>query len=259
MQKLLWMWICCSVTLLGCTQKPTNTLVVLTSGDNPPFEFHDAANNASIVGFDIDVARLVAQRLGMEIRIEETSFDTIIAGLHAGRGDLGISTITANDDRRRNIDFSRPYYHSTPALLTLRGAKVNALELLAGKTLGAQLGSTHDEALKMTAMKVPTLKTVRFKGIGELVQEVLSKRIQGVLTEESVAQGYARNMPEQLEFAPFALAKTEDYAIALPKGSPLTPKVDAAIKALQEEKAFDPLIKHWFVGDSTHTARALHD
>ena len=259
MQKLLWMWVCCSVTLLGCTPKSTNTLVVLTSGDNPPFEFHDASNNALIVGFDMDVAQLLAKRLGLELRVEETSFDTIIAGLHARRGDIGISTITASDERRRNIDFSSPYYHSTPALLTLRGSHLQAAESLDGKTLGAQLGSTHDEALKMAALKVPGLKTVRFKGIGELVQEVLSKRIQGVLTEESVAQGYARNMPEQLEYAPFALAHTEDYAVALPKGSPLTPKVNAAIEALQEEKAFDPLIKHWFVGDPTHTARVLHD
>ena len=259
MTKLVWMWICCSVTWLGCTPKSTNTLVVLTSGDNPPFEFHDAANNALIVGFDMDVARLLAQRLGMELRIEETSFDTIIAGLHAHRGDIGISTITASDERRENVDFSRPYYHSTPALLTLRGANINTAASLDGKTLGAQLGSTHDEALKMAALKVAGLKTVRFKGIGELVQEVLSKRIQGVLTEESVAQGYARNMPGQLAYAPFALARTEDYAVALPKDSPLTRRVDAAIEALQREEALNPLIKHWFVGDPTHTARALHD
>ena len=78
-------------------------LVVATSPDFPPFE---SLEGGEVVGIEVDILKLIAEKLGMELDIQQMDFDSVIPGVQAGKCDVGMSGITVTDKRRENVDFS---------------------------------------------------------------------------------------------------------------------------------------------------------
>src|ERR1700722_11467731 len=87
-------------SLVGCGEKKNTDaaqkpLIVITSPDNPPFEFKDTAHGGDrVIGFDMDVAQKLGEQLGRPIKIVETEFAAIIPSLQSGRGDMGLAAFT---------------------------------------------------------------------------------------------------------------------------------------------------------------------
>ena len=103
------------LALIGCGEQEKHPegqkpLVVITSPDNPPFEFKDTAQGGDkVIGFDMDVVEEVGERLRRPIQIVETDFAGIIPALQAGRADMAIAGLNPTEERKKSVDFSDPY------------------------------------------------------------------------------------------------------------------------------------------------------
>jgi len=95
-------------------ERPNGTLVVATNAEFPPYEYHD---NGIITGFDMDMMQAVCDVLGMELKIEDMKFDTIINAVQSGKADVGASGMTITEDRLKNIDFTDSYINAKQVII----------------------------------------------------------------------------------------------------------------------------------------------
>jgi len=121
--------------------KRTGTMVAGTSAAYAPFEFRQGD---TLVGFDIDLGREIAKRMGVEIEWVEIEFKGIIAGLKSGRADLLITAMTKTPERAEQIDFSTSYYNSGDGAAVPEDSDIAAKEDLVGKVVGVQIGSSGE-------------------------------------------------------------------------------------------------------------------
>ncbi|NLE76560.1 MAG: transporter substrate-binding domain-containing protein, partial [Chloroflexi bacterium] len=133
--------------VITATPTPPKKFVVATDAAFPPMEFVD--ENKQIVGFDIDLLTAIAQEMGFEVEFKNTAWDGIFAGLEVGEYDAIISAVTITDERKEKYAFSDPYINAGQAVVVPADeAAIASHEDLAGKTVGAQIGTTGAFALQ---------------------------------------------------------------------------------------------------------------
>lgn len=236
------------LSLIGCGEKEkqatgSKPLVVVTSPDNPPFEFKDTAQDGDrVIGFDMDVIQEVGKRLGRPVQIVEMDFAGIIPALQAGRADMAIAGLNPTVERKKSIDFSEPYHIDKKALLVLDTSTITSEKDLQNKTLGAQLGTAHEVTAKKWSQEIPGLKVVSLGKIGELVQELKNGRIDAMVFEDTAAHKIASTTPG----LKVVVLETQGgpSAIAFPKGSPLVAPTNKALKDMKGD--IEKLEKKWF-------------
>ncbi|MDD9205406.1 transporter substrate-binding domain-containing protein, partial [Georgenia sp. 10Sc9-8] len=110
----------------------------------PPFEVEDPSSPSGYGGFDIDLLQAIADNLGLELSVQDVSFDALQSGtvLAAGQCDMGASAMTITEEREENLDFSEPYYDSLQSLLVNEETGIESIEDLGDFTVGVQQGTT---------------------------------------------------------------------------------------------------------------------
>lgn len=235
-----------TLLLFGCSPEDTadskKTLILATSADYEPYEFHSTENGEDkIVGFDIELAELVAKELNMKIQIRDMDFNGLVPALQSKRVDLVMAGMTPTPERKKSVDFSDIYYEAKNTIVSKKNTNLTTPESLAGKKVGVQLGSIQEgEAKDMKGVKVVPLTK-----IPEIMQEIKAGRIDAAIIENVIAKGYIKNNPE-LEFNEIANTGPVGSAIAFPKGSPYVKDVNKALKKLKDSGKIDALIKKWF-------------
>jgi arginine/lysine/histidine transporter system substrate-binding protein len=177
------------LTAYGTEAKPQKKLVLGTSADFAPYEFHKVINGKdTIVGFDIEIAKEIAKDRGMELDTQEMNFDSLLAALQSGRVDIVLSGMTPTDERRKSIDFSDVYYHSKQVILVRPEDKDKypTMAALKGEKVGAQKGTIQEEI----ALKIPNVSVTSLDKISDLVLQLETKRVNAVVIEDTVAKGY---------------------------------------------------------------------
>ena len=120
--------------------KPESTELILgLCADYPPFEFK---KSGEIVGFDVDVAQEISKELGYPLSIQDMDFSALVPALQSGRIDFVMSGMTVTDERKKNLDFSDPYFSSKFALVLPKESSFSQESDFEDKRVGAQLGST---------------------------------------------------------------------------------------------------------------------
>lgn len=160
-------------------------LKVGMSGDYPPFEFYaETENGRELVGVDVELAKYIADSLGMELELTDMSFDGLIGSLDEGKFDLVISGMSIKEGRK--CLFSNPYYTAEQSLLVLAGneEKYASLDDLKGQKIGGQTGSFQEELAKQyageeTAQIVPNVQ--------DMVMMVAEGKLDGLFCEDGVA------------------------------------------------------------------------
>lgn len=129
-------------TVEGVELVKADKLVVCTHLSYKPFEYKD--EDGEVVGMDMDMADLVADRLDVETEIVDISFDQITSGavFAAKKCDLGMGAITITEERQEAVNFSTPYFSATQALLTKKDSGISDLSDLGGKSIGVQTDTT---------------------------------------------------------------------------------------------------------------------
>ena len=116
-------------------------LVIATSPDFPPFE---NLENGEVVGIEIDIMNLICDQMGVELVIEQMDFESVIPGIQAGKFDAGVSGITVTEDRKKNVDFSDPYFLASQAIVVTPDSPITCKADLTGKKISVQTGTTAE-------------------------------------------------------------------------------------------------------------------
>ncbi len=218
-------------------------LVVATDATWPPMEMVDTSKK--IVGFDIDFLTAVAKEAGFAVEFKNTAWDGIFEGLKLGKYDAVISSVTINDERKKNFDFSLPYINAGQVLTvpkTLKG--ISSLADMKGKHVGAQIGTTGAMEIK----KVAGVDAKSYDEIGLAFEDMASGRIQGVVCDTPVAADYALQRKEyKAKFMIVGKPFTEEsYGIVVKKGNKeLLDLLNKGIKAVQAKGIDKQLEKKW--------------
>ena len=122
--------------------KKAGKITLYTNAQFPPFEFLGSDNKPA--GVDVDIAKAIAEELGVELEVKDVNFDTIIGSIQSGKGSMGIAGITVTDERKESVDFSIEYTTSRQYIIIPADAQVQKLEDMAGMRIGVQLGTTGD-------------------------------------------------------------------------------------------------------------------
>ena len=111
----------CVFSLAACGSKESSedssekeTLVMATNAEFPPYEYHEGDD---IVGIDAEIAAAIAEKLGMELKIEDMAFDSIIPAVTAGKADIGVAGMTVTEDRLESVNFSDTYATATQVVI----------------------------------------------------------------------------------------------------------------------------------------------
>lgn len=223
--------------------KKNGKVVVGLSADYAPYEFHTMIDGKDeVVGFDIDLAKEIAKDLGVELEIKEMEFDSLITSLPAGKIDLIISGMNPDEERKKAIDFSDIYYVSQHGILVRAEDKdkYKSVEDLAGKAVGAQLGSTQQD---IAEEKIQNPDMHLLANINDLILELKSGKIEALITEVPVAEMAIKSNSDLALAEQKFQDESGGNAVGIKKNSPeLTTEVNKTIKRLMEDGSMSKFI-----------------
>ena len=209
--------------LCGCTANTTKGKLVLgTSADYPPFEFHmlDANGKDVIVGIDVSVAQKIAEDMGMELEIVDISFDNLLTAMDKGQCDIVIAAMEQDAERDLVADFSDPYYTDLPPMVLVKAENVEQftdLDSFAGLTVGAQTGTTKEDIVvnDMTGAELLSLA-----GVPELVNNLVYDKCSALVLDGAVAMQYAEANSDLVVCTAVSLGEAYPYRVAVKEGDP---------------------------------------
>lgn len=225
--------------------KKAGVLKVGTSADFPPFEFHTMVDGKdTIVGADVDMVNAIAEELGVKVQWSDTEFDPMLASLQQGNLDMGVSGISATEERKQNMLFTDNYYAPKQNVVVKKDNldKYTNIASLAGKKVGAQKGSIQEGIVKD---QFTDSQLVSVGKIPSLVVEVKQGSIDALVLEDKIAESYvAQNADLALADIEVTSSDDESYAIALPKDSEdLQAELNKILAKLTEEGKIDEFVE----------------
>ena len=206
-------------------------LVVALEGAWQPWSYHDESD--TLVGYDVEVSRAIAEKLGVEPEYVESDWDSLFAGLDAGRFDIVCNGVEVTEERAKTYDFTTPYGYIHTALAVRKDNEdIKSFEDLKGKTTANSLASTYMELAESYGATVQGIDTLE-----ETIQLLTAGRIDATLNADVSFYDYLNVHPD----ADFKLvAQTEDashVAIPVRKGDDSASLLEAINTAIEELRA----------------------
>ncbi len=230
MKKIITVLVLVIAVLLmfsGCSSKETDYLGEVkeagiiklgVAADYPPFEFHKAINgNDVIAGFDIEIAKKIAEDMGVELEIVDMQFEGLLPAMAGNKVDMIISGMNPTEERAKSVDFSVVYYDPYQTML-IKADKINefnTVESFEGEDVGVQKSSTQENTAKE---KFGNSEIKALAKIPNLIMELKAGKIDAIILESTVANQYA-NANDDLVVNGLDLGKEGGVAVAIPKNS----------------------------------------
>jgi polar amino acid transport system substrate-binding protein len=207
----------------------------------PPFQ---SEIDGKVQGFDVSIIDLVAKDLGVKQVILDQPFENFKTGgsLNAGQCDLAAAGMTITDERKKNVDFSDPYFEATQAVLADKKSGISSFADLKGKKVGAQAQTTGEEFAKSKG-----LDPVSFESSDALLNGLRTGQVKAVVIDYPVVQGWLKDKANADAFEVADNINTgEEYGVTVKKGN--TKLADAINKALADAKSdgtYKKLYEKW--------------
>ncbi|MBR4892643.1 MAG: transporter substrate-binding domain-containing protein [Clostridia bacterium] len=223
----------------GCTTgKDDTVLTMATSADFEPYEYYE---NDEIVGIDIDIMNAVCEKIGMTLKPEDMSFDSVIGATQTGKTDIAMSGITITEDRKNMINFTIPYTSTTQSIIVAKDGAIAKKTDLEGKKIGVQINTTGDTQV---TEEFGDAAVERFQNGALAVESLKNNKIDCVVIDGEVAKALV-NANEGLEIIADAYS-IEEYAIAIAKeNTELLEKINGALEELLKDGTIDGIIKKY--------------
>lgn len=208
--------------------KERGSIIVAMEGTWAPWTYHDEDDN--LVGYDVEVAQNIAEKLGVEVEFIEGAWDGLLAGLDAGRYDIMVNGVGVTEERAEKYNFSTPYAYNKTAVI-VRGDydEISSMEDLKGKKTANTISSTYAaqaEAYGATVTGVDDLN--------QTIELLLSNRIDATLNAEVVFNDYKKEHPDSnIKIATYS-DQVEEIAIPIRKGDDTVTLLEAVNDALDE-------------------------
>jgi cystine transport system substrate-binding protein len=247
------------LALSGCSGQPAEdaatsdgpaaladgTLVVATEGTYPPFSFHkDGAGE--LTGYDVEVARAVGEKLGVEVEFQETQWDAIFAGLDAGRFETIANQVTINDEREEKYTFSTPYTVSPGVIVVPEdNTDIASFDDLDGKTTAQSLSSNWYALAEESGAKVEAVE-----GWAQSVELLAQGRVDATVNDKLTYLDYVKQNPGAgLKVAAETPEKGEMAFVFTDANADLAEAIDGALAELAEDGTLAELGEQFFGAD----------
>ncbi|MTV48871.1 transporter substrate-binding domain-containing protein [Heliobacillus mobilis] len=225
-------------SLTGCGKSTTpittsKKIVVGTEASFRPFEWRN--EQGDIIGFDIELAKEIGAQIGADVEIQNIPFDGLIAALNNKNIDMVSSAMTITEKRKESVDFSKPYFEATQAIVLKKGSSFKSLSDLKGKNVGIQNGTTGQDVVEtLMGNRDPHIK--RFESVLDALNTLRIDGLDAVVADKPVVQNYLLSNPEsQLVLLDDTSFVKEEYGFAFRKGdTELQTQVNEALDKLEK-------------------------
>ncbi|TLN04025.1 basic amino acid ABC transporter substrate-binding protein, partial [bacterium] len=209
------------------------------------FEYVDETTK-EMTGFDIELIKLIADKAGLDITIENTPFDSVTAGISQCQFDVAIAAITITDDRKQNMLFSEPYINAGQIVVVRKDESgITGYADLNGKTVAAQLGTTG----AIEAEKIPDVTFKPYDTYDLAFLDLQNGQVDAVIVDYVTAVAFLAKNPDQLMTVGDVFTD-ESYGIAVCKNkTDLLDKINVALKALKDEGKVKELETKYLAGN----------
>ena len=210
-------------------------LTMATNATFPPYEM--TTDSGEIEGIDVDTAKAIAEKLGLELQIDDMDFDAALLSVQQGKADIVMAGVTVTDERKAVMDFSDSYATGIQSIIVPEGSDITSPDDLAGKKIGTQRGTTGyiycsddfgDDAV------------VAYDDGLTAVQALKNGQVDAVVIDNAPATEYVAANPG-LVILDTSYAE-EDYAIGMAKGSALEDAVNAALEELKADGTLQSIV-----------------
>ena len=254
------------MSLAGCTQLASNPKVdnwdkyqqqksITVGFDNTfvPMGFEE--KNGNYVGFDIELAKYVSKKLGIQVHFQPIDWDMKETELQNGTIDAIWNGYSATDERREKVAFTIPYMQNTQILVVKKTSGIHSVEDMTGKVLGAQNGSSgmldfeeHPEVLKN---RVNGGDADQYQSVNEAIIDLKNDRIDALLIDRVYADYYltTEGIADEYDTIPSGF-ESESFAVGVrPADKKLLEALNQAFKELYQEGIFQQISEKWFGED----------
>lgn len=215
------------------------TLKVATSPDYMPLEYRDGNND--ITGFDIALIKEIGNRMGLNVEVQQQSFDTLVTQVSGGSNfDCAISAITITPEREDEVAFTDPYYDSNLAIVVLKDSGITSKDQIT--SVGAQSGSSGEDWVKEN---LSSADYTPFQETPDALASLRAGKVQAVVYDDPVAENHVSG-----EYSDCTILQTiptgEQYGIIVNKDNKaLADAMNEQLKAIQDDGTMDQLKKDY--------------
>ena len=254
------------VIVIGCfaacgdKEEPKEEKKVLTMATNAAFPPYEYVEGGEFVGIDVEIAKAIAEKLGMTLEIKDVDFGAIIGGVQSGKFDMGMAGMTVTDERLKSVNFSTTYATGIQSVIVLADSEYTSFEDFytgfdadgnpAGVKEGIKIGVQQDTTGDIYSSDVPAKwgfgedNVVRYKTGADAVQALKSGKVTAVIIDNEPAKSFvAANDGLKILDGEYA---NEDYAICVAKeNTELLDSINKALAELQADGTIDKIIKKY--------------
>lgn len=251
------MMILAVAALAGCGandgKKAEKPIVVGLDDNFPPMGFKDEKNE--IVGFDIDLAKEAAKRLGCPVEFKAIDWNSKEAELQSGRVDVLWNGLDITEKRKENMLFSNPYMDNRQIVFVAKGkgVKIASEADLAGKTIGTQSGGTSEEYFEGKAALKSSMKEVKYyPDFINAFMDLENGRIDAVVGDEIIGRYYISKHPDKIEAIDTVIGSVTQFGFAFKKDNKeLRDKVQKVFDEMKADGTVAKISEKWFAKDIT--------
>lgn len=233
--------------MLSAAAALADTLTMGTNAAFPPYEYYE---NDQIVGIDAEIAAAIAEKLGMELVIEDMEFNSIISAVQTGKIDFGMAGMTVTPERQQSVNFSDTYAEGVQAIIVKEGSDIKSADDLfaEGATwkIGVQEATTGDI---YCTDDFGDERVFKYKVGADAVEALKTGKVDCVIIDNNPAKAYV-DMNEGLTILETEYTE-EEYAIAVAlENTELLEKINAALKELWEEGKIQEIIEKYIPSEN---------
>lgn len=228
--------------------KEKGKIVVGLDDSFPPMGFRDT--NGDIIGFDIDLAKEVAKKMGVDVEFKAVDWDGVVLSLKNGMIDLIWNGLTITPEREKSIDFSRPYLENSQSIIVQADSDIETKADLADKIVGIQLGSSAVSAVESQPEILDTFKELRqYSNNTEALMDLQTGRTDAVVLDVIVGRYYISKRPGQFKVLKEDFGG-EKYGVGVRDGDDAFRKaLNKALNEIIEDGSAAEISQKWFGED----------
>jgi polar amino acid transport system substrate-binding protein len=217
----------------------------------PPMGFREEGTN-DIVGFDIDLAKEAASRMGVDVKFKPVVWDTVIETLNIGDIDAIWNGCTITQPRLEQINFTKPYVADHQIIVVQKGSAITSKADLAGKTIGLQAGSSAKEAVQKDAATFESFgDLVEFTSNDEALLDLSAGRMDAVVVDEVVGRYYIAKKPDTYTVLTEHFGE-EEFGVGVRKSDEaFLAELNKALDAMKADGTAAEISQKWFGEDIT--------
>ena len=228
--------------------KERGYITIATEGDWAPYTYHDESN--ALVGYDVEIGQAIAEYLGVEARFNEAPWDSILAGVEAGRFDIACNGVSYTPERAEKYNFSTPYLY-TPSVLVVKddNEQIKTVDDLKGKKTANTISSIYAGIAEEYGAEVAGVDT-----LADTIQQVIQGRVDATINAKVSIEDYLKEHPD----SPIKIVQYLDGDINVfpvqknESTDTLLAAVNEALQAMRDDDRLAELSMKYFDADLTN-------